>query len=251
MRGITLMSETFWKLHFNTYLKAVYFWDYFIFLVRLHKVRMDQADIPKGRHKNKPAFETTHFCEQIVLSSNSHSQLGVLPNSFFFFLLVLVKYNMLLETASWKHKLQSHVPLLYSSSTCNLGAKISKLATPNSPKGAQAGIGTRAMLGSPATRPHISYSGWHLPMDQNKLITMGICHHQQSNKFRLCNRYKVKVRNVHVTQRGKVAGAGPDRIRVYIHVVQKSSTAAKLQLFGSWSQAQIKNEGCSSPLPVT
>lgn len=107
---------------------------------------MDQPDIPKGRHKNKPAFETTHFCEQIVLSSYSHSQLGVLPNRVF--LLVLVKYNMLLETASWKHKLQSHVPLLYSSGTCNLSAKISKLATPNSPKGAQAGIGTRALLGS-------------------------------------------------------------------------------------------------------
>lgn len=118
---------------------------------------MDQPDIPKGRHKNKPVFETTNFCEQIVLSSYSHSQLGVLPNSFF--LLVLVKYNMLLETASWKRKLQSHVPLLYSSGTCNLSAKISKLATPNSPKGAQAGIGTRALLGSPATCPHISSSG--------------------------------------------------------------------------------------------
>lgn len=51
--------------------------------MRLHKVRMDQPDIPRGRHKNKPAFETTHFCEQIVLSSYSHSQLGVPPNSFF------------------------------------------------------------------------------------------------------------------------------------------------------------------------
>lgn len=60
------------------------------------------------------------------------------------FLLVSVKYNMLLETASWKHKLQSHVPLLYSSSTRNLGAKIPKLATSNSPKGAQTGIGTKA-----------------------------------------------------------------------------------------------------------
>lgn len=32
------------------------------------------------------------------------------------------------NTAIWKHKLQSHVPLLYSSSTCYLTAKISKLA---------------------------------------------------------------------------------------------------------------------------
>lgn len=125
---------------------------------------------------------------------------------------------MLLETASWKHKLQSHVPLLYSSGTCNLSAKISKLATPNSPKGAQAGIGTRALLGSPATCPHISSSGWHLPMDQNELMALGIFHHQQSNKFRLCNRYKVKykVRNVHVTQRKRVAGVGPDWICFYI-----------------------------------
>lgn len=108
---------------------------------------MDQPDIPKGRHKNKPAFETTHFCEQIVLSSYSHSQLGVLPNSFF------AGFGQI-QYAAGNSKLETQVtvtcPPLYSSSTCNLSAKISKLATPNSPQRAQAGIGTKALLGGPA-----------------------------------------------------------------------------------------------------
>lgn len=55
-------------------------------------------------------------------------------------------------------------------------------------------------------------------MDQNEPMALGIFHHQQSNKFRLYNTYKVKykVRNVHVTQRKRVAGVRPDWIRFYI-----------------------------------
>lgn len=145
------------------------------------------------------------------------------------FLLVLVKYNMLLETASWKHKLQSHVPLLYSSSTCNLSAKISKLATPNSPKGAEAGIGTKALL----CCPHSSCSGWHLPMDQNKpweYATMDSpVNSDCATGTRLSTRWEMFMA---LTEGGwqvqELAGY------VFIScVVQESPTAPEVQLFGS------------------
>lgn len=101
------------------------------------------------------------------------------------FLLVLVKYNMLLETASWKHKLQSHVPLLYSSSTCNLSAKISKLATPNSPRGAQAGIGTKLCSVVHTAAVVGDIFPW---------IRTWICQHGQSSKLRLWTATRLSTR---------------------------------------------------------
>lgn len=71
---------------------------------------MDQPDIRRGKHKYKYAFETTHSCEQIVLPNTLISQLDVPPNSFF------ARFGQIQyaagNTAIWKHKLQSHVPLL-------------------------------------------------------------------------------------------------------------------------------------------
>lgn len=209
MRDNTLMRH-FWELNFNSHLKSVYFgvffsyywWDFtksgWISLTFLREDTRTSLPLKQLISVNRLSFPHT------LIPSLVFRQ-GV-------FLLVLVKYNLLLETASWKHKLQSHVPLLYSSSTCNLGAKISKLATPNSPTGAQAGIGSKALLGSPATCPHSSYSGWHLPLDHN--MAMGMWHHEEPKESRLYNMSKVqyKVRNVPVTWRGRVADTGPDWI---------------------------------------
>lgn len=81
---------------------------------------------------------------RLSLPNTLVSQLDVPPNSFFFARFGQIQYAAG-NTAIWKHKLQSHVPLLYSSSTCYLTAKISKLAYSKPVSGEyRQGLGTKA-----------------------------------------------------------------------------------------------------------
>ena len=99
----------------------------FISLVRFHKVRrwISLTFLEEDTNTSLP-LKRLISVNRLSFPNTLISQLDVLPNSFF------ARFSQTQyaagNTAIRKPKLQSHVPLLYSSSTCYLTAKISKLA---------------------------------------------------------------------------------------------------------------------------